>query len=121
MKKSRMILHILCCALCVWMLFTAVPVSAVSTKAVPSGLKYSIQNGQVTITDYTGSAAKLTIPDTINGYPVTSIGSGAFAYCVDLQSVTIGKNVTSIGSFAFDRCLSRAWLDGWQCCFDSLE
>jgi len=35
---------------------------------------------------------------------VTSIGGGAFYYCRDLTSVTIGNSVTSIGEQAFSDC-----------------
>jgi hypothetical protein len=48
----------------------------------------------------------VTIPDTINGLPVTSIGSGAFAWCSSLTSVTIPDTVTSIGGGAFENCTS---------------
>jgi hypothetical protein len=47
----------------------------------------------------------VTIPGTINGLPVTSIGDGAF-YCTSLTSVTIPNSVTSIGNYAFDYCTS---------------
>ena len=35
---------------------------------------------------------------------MTSIGEGAFSYCLSLKSVTIGSGVTSIGSYAFSNC-----------------
>jgi Integrase core domain len=38
----------------------------------------------ITITGYTGSDGAVVIPDTTNGYPVTSIGDGAFAYSAGL-------------------------------------
>ena len=57
-------------------------------------------SGQITITQILGSGAALMIPDTINGYPVTSIGTGAFK-AGDATSVSIGNNVTSIGDSAF--------------------
>ena len=48
----------------------------------------------------------VTIPDTINGLPVTSIGDEAFYGCTSLTSVTIPDSVTSIGDWAFDGCTS---------------
>jgi len=51
----------------------------------------------ITITGYTGSGGDVTIPDTINGLLVTSIGFGAFNYCTSLSSVTVPDSVTSIG------------------------
>ena len=58
----------------------------------------------ITITGYTGSAGDVTIPDTINGYPVTSIGAGAFANCFAVTNVAIGIVVTNIGNWAFVAC-----------------
>ena len=84
---------------------TTSPVAAkAATKAVPAGLKYSVSNGKVTITDYTGSATELVIPKTIDGYPVTRIGDSAFYGCTSLTSVTIPDSVTSIGYRAFYNC-----------------
>ena len=40
---------------------------------------FATNNGTITITGYTGPGGAVTIPDTTNGYPVTSIGDYAFA------------------------------------------
>ncbi|NCZ96941.1 hypothetical protein EBZ02_07295, partial [bacterium] len=39
---------------------------------------YSMNNGEVTITGYTGTGGNVVIPGTIEGNPVTSIAGGAF-------------------------------------------
>ena len=71
---------------------------------------YTTNNGTITITGYTGTNTVVTIPSTINGYPVTSIGaqafSPAFVGLTNLTNVTIGTNVTSIGRFAFNDCMN---------------
>jgi len=90
---------------------------------------YTINGGAVTITGYIGSGGAVTVPSTLNGLPVTSIGNdafyqcasltsviipsgvtnigvGAFFSCTSLTSVTIPNTVTSIGKFAFENCLS---------------
>ncbi len=80
-----------------------------SANAATSGdYTYSVSGGNATITDYTGSATTLTIPSTLGGYPVTSIGYDAFYNCDSLTSVTIGNSVTSIGYEAFSDCDSLA-------------
>ena len=65
---------------------------------------YTTNDSTITITKYTGSGGAVTIPDTINGLPVTSIGDYAFEDCYGLTSVMIGTNVTNIGAGAFYWC-----------------
>ena len=68
---------------------------------VQAQFTYTTNNGTITITGYTGSGGAVTIPSTINGLPVTSIGDYAFYNCTSLTSVTIPNSVTSIGDEAF--------------------
>ena len=65
---------------------------------------YAITNSTVTLTKYIGSGGDVTIPDIINGFPVTSIGNNAFCNSNNLTSVTMTNNVTSIGGGAFYGC-----------------
>ena len=62
--------------------------------------------GGITITEYTGSDAEVTIPREIDGKTVTSIGENAFYDCKNLTSVTIPDSVTSIGGWAFFDCIN---------------
>jgi uncharacterized membrane protein len=64
---------------------------------------YTINNGTVTITGYSGSSGAVVIPSTIAGFPVTVLGDGVhsvFAY-TGATGVTITNNVTTIASYAF--------------------
>jgi hypothetical protein len=65
---------------------------------------YTTNNGTITISGYTGTSNVVTIPDSINGLPVTSIGGDAFYGCNGLKSVTIPNSVTNIGDVAFGYC-----------------
>lgn len=67
---------------------------------------YTPTNAPVTITGLTNIPLNgvVVIPDTINGYPVTTIGNSAFYEMSSLINVTMGTNVISIGSSAFNLC-----------------
>ncbi len=105
MKKTRKLLAII---LSLVMIFTALPLTAVTSFAVTSGdFEYEIlDDGTAVITGYTGTATELTIPSEIDGYTVTSIGEWAFEEYTSLESITIPDIVTSIGNGAFCGCTS---------------
>ncbi len=77
-----------------------IPVSAATTGTY-NGIEYKIEGGQVTLTGYTSALPKtLNIPDTIEGYPVTTIGSYAFEDST-ITSVVIPDSVTHLNDYAF--------------------
>ena len=67
-------------------------------------LTYSVSGGVATITGCDDDARVITIPSKINGYPVTTIGAGAFKGCTVLRSIVIPASVNSIGADAFSGC-----------------
>ena len=93
---------------------------------------YELDDGEITILSYTGTEKVVTIPDTLDGYPVTEIGERAFAdtgieavtlpaaveeigwfaflNCYALRSITAGSALTEIGYGAFDGCSSSLTL-----------
>lgn len=64
---------------------------------------YTVEDGNATITGYTGNESQLTIPSVIDGYTVTAIADSAFSSDT-LQAVVIPEGVTKIGWFAFSDC-----------------
>lgn len=83
-----------------------------NTNSVRSGdFVYSITRGRATITVYNGKEENLSIPDSIDGYPVAGIGPAAFLLCGALTTVTIPPGVTSIGAQAFDSCINLRSVD----------
>lgn len=69
---------------------------------------YTTNNGTITITGYTGTGGAVTIPETINGLPVTSIGPSAFSDCTSLLDIIVPNGVTAIWDFAFGGCTNLA-------------
>lgn len=73
-------------------------------------LEYKGSSKEVTIGDGKYAAipkdtkGHLTIPSTINGYPVTKIADCAFTECTNITSATIPDSVKEIGGTAFCKC-----------------
>ncbi|MBM7866390.1 leucine-rich repeat protein [Heliobacterium gestii] len=77
------------------------------SQAGSSEFFYTVSDNQVTIDGCITNGA-VTIPDTIDGYPVTKIGNDAFSYKSTITSVVIPNTVTTIGSRAFSDCANLA-------------
>lgn len=65
---------------------------------------YTIKNGTVSISGYTGKDRAVIIPSAIKGMPVREIGRSAFYNLTDLTSVAIPEGVLSIEILAFSGC-----------------
>src|SRR5512146_191285 len=83
-----------CCVL--W----ALPLLAMPV-VVQAQFSCTTNNGTITIAKYTGPGGEVTIPDTITGLPVTTIGTRAFLSATNVTSVTMGTSVTNIEKEAF--------------------
>jgi hypothetical protein len=81
---------------------------AVPNLAHAQDFTYTTNDGAIAITGYTGPGGALSIPPTITGLPVTTIGPSAFSGCVSLTSLTFPNTITNIGSNAFRFCTSVA-------------
>lgn len=79
---------------------------AVSASVAKEGIyTYDVYNNEAMITDVSVTTiGSVTIPSTLGGYSVTSIGYGAFEDCKYITSVVIPDSVTSIGLSAFEDC-----------------
>ena len=99
-SNQRIAVPVVIIMVLVMLLLGAFPVSA----ETEGDYDFDISNGNATITYYAGTGGDLTIPSTLGGYPVTSIGYNAFCLSSGLTSVTIPDSVTSIGDTAFLKC-----------------
>ncbi len=65
-------------------------------------LEYEIVGNTVKITGYTDSTTRteVTVPDEIEGLPVTEIADFSLFNAESLQTIRIGKNVNTIGEWA---------------------
>ena len=70
---------------------------------------FTTNNLAITIWSYTGTNAMVIIPDSTNGFPITSIGGAAFSYR-QMTTVTIPGSITNLGGEAFRMCLD--WSSG---------
>ena len=109
MKSGRQKLKkFLAFVMTVVMVLTAVPLGGLTFSASAENegyYTYTVENGEATITDCdTSISGEVVLPDTLGGYPVTSIGDDAFYDCTGLTNVTIPDGVTSIGDTAFSGC-----------------
>lgn len=87
---------------------TPAVVSAAQTDVTSDGYKYSISNGEVTITGYTGVSTVVNIPKAIEKCPVTKVSSYAFTGNTDITVVVYPKGVTAVEEISFANCKSLA-------------
>lgn len=107
MKNLRLSKKLTAVCLSAVLLLVSLPLGAVAAtteKTTADGFVYTVVNEKVTIKQYTGTATAVTVPETIDGLPVTTIGDGAFSYKSELQSVTLPNSITTIRMMAFMGC-----------------
>ncbi|MEI6579759.1 MAG: InlB B-repeat-containing protein, partial [Eubacteriales bacterium] len=87
------------------MVLSMLPAGIITSSALTSGdYTYTVTDSKATITAFSGTAANVTIPGTLGGYPVTEIGEIAFSNKDTLVSVVFPECLSSIGDSAFSYC-----------------
>ena len=94
--------------MCVALILMTIPVNvfAEDSKGLTEGVyTYDIENGVAEIVGCdTSVSGELTVPETLGGYPVTSLEKFSFKDCTGISSVTINKNVIRIHTETFVGC-----------------
>lgn len=65
-----------------------------------------LEDGTIEIRSYTGHRNNISIPNYIDGKPVTSIGSHAFDKEIGLRQINLPENLTNISDNAFRDCIN---------------
>ena len=65
---------------------------------------YFVQNGNATIISCETSNEAITVPSSIEGYSVTTIGYSAFANNTQIKSIILPTTVTKVDAYAFYNC-----------------
>lgn len=67
-------------------------------------LKYSVQEDYIILTEYRGRDSSLIIPECVDERPVTVIGKKAFLGAKSLQNLALPENLVQIQDWAFAFC-----------------
>lgn len=71
---------------------------------VVGGLSYTLFDNYATLNQYIDNPTLWTLPNEVEGLPITKIGDGAFMGVSTIYNITVGIYVTEIGDNAFKNC-----------------
>lgn len=107
MKKFKSILSMLMVSILLFGVAAAGIGSASAAETLYEGIyHYTVTDGKATITDVVGAGTDVTVPATLGGYPVTTIGKLSFREEGSLRTVVIPASVETIEESAFTACVA---------------
>lgn len=97
MKKTTKLVALFLCVLTIMASF-----AGCSSTATEQKLEYEVVDDHVVITKYTDSTERteITVPDELDGKPVTEIKDFSLFNAESLKTIYIGKNVQTIGEWS---------------------
>lgn len=98
-----------CICVCICIGVSAITVSAINATTATAAtaeyvdgyLRYTVEEGSVTITGYNGTENEVTIPSKIAGNPVNAIKTGAFADSSNVKKINLPDTIMTIEEGAF--------------------
>lgn len=99
MKIQKIMLSLLLCFALLW----AAPMAYAADSEIYTDnyLQYTIENGSITIVNYYGEDAEVTVPASIGAYPVNTIAAGAFADCENVTKINLPDCIMTVEQGAF--------------------
>ena len=86
----------------------------IASAATYGNMTYTIEDGEITITDCNSSATTIEIPAEIGGLPVTTLDMYAFSDCKNMNSVKIPSSVTFINDRVFPFALKNVYVESLE-------
>ncbi|MBQ3000126.1 MAG: leucine-rich repeat domain-containing protein [Oscillospiraceae bacterium] len=110
MKKIRILSVALAACLAVAAVIFCLPAEV---RAETQGIyTYTVTDGKATVTGcQTSASGHIAVPERLGGYPVTTIGAGAFKDCNKLEVITFSEGITTIEANAFQNCVKLTKLN----------
>ena len=87
--------------LSVFVVLAASATAFAATVYTEGALNYTIEDGSISITNYFGKDASVTVPASIAGTPVNTIAKGAFANNDNVKTVNLPDTITTVEEGAF--------------------
>lgn len=103
MNKRILFLLLECIAITISLMLT----SAAMTEGHDGHYNYTVSNGEIRIYSVAPNiSGELVVPESIAGYPVTTIGTFAFNRLTNVTSIHLPSSLTTIENYAFMGCSS---------------
>ena len=87
-----------CLLLVLVSVISILPMTASAATLTKGDFQYTVSNGRAAITSYIGNAKDVTVPATLNGYPVYSVETGTFWMNETVESITFSEGIRSIAT-----------------------